>query len=95
MADECAGSPGRVAPVVDRDRCEGEEQCVKVCPYNVFEMKVLSPAERRELSLLGKLKTWVHGNRQAFVVRPGDCHACGLCVAACPERALRLTPMRA
>ena len=84
-----------VAPVVDRNRCEGEEQCVQVCPYNVFEVRVLSTAERRELSLLGRLKTWVHGNRQAFVVRPGDCHACGLCVAACPERALRLTPTHA
>ena len=68
MADECAGSPGKVAPVVDRNRCEGEEQCVQVCPYNVFEVRVLAPVERAELSLLGRLKAWAHGNRQAFVV---------------------------
>ena len=39
MANECAGNPGTVAPVVDRNRCEGEEQCVQVCPYNVFEVR--------------------------------------------------------
>ena len=42
------------------------------------------------MSLLGRLKARVHGNRQAFVARPQDCHACGKCVAACPEDAIRL-----
>jgi 4Fe-4S ferredoxin len=94
MANECAGNPGTVAPVVDRNRCEGEEQCVQVCPYNVFEVRVLAPAERSELPLLGRLKAWAHGNRQAFVVRPADCHACRLCITACPEQALHLAPTR-
>ncbi|EQA34736.1 4Fe-4S binding domain protein [Leptospira inadai serovar Lyme str. 10] len=31
-----------------------------------------------------------HGPNKAYVVRPEDCHACGLCVAACPEKAVRL-----
>ena len=35
-------------------------------------------------------KLFVHGGRQAFAVRAADCHACGLCVKACPERAIRL-----
>lgn len=94
MADECDGNPGTVAPVVDRNRCEGKEQCVQVCPYSVFEMQTLSPEERSGLSLLGRLKAWAHGNRQAFVVRPADCHACQLCIKACPEQALRLAPYR-
>jgi NAD-dependent dihydropyrimidine dehydrogenase PreA subunit len=25
-------------------------------------------------------------------VRADQCHACGLCVAACPEKAIRLVP---
>jgi len=33
----------------------------------------------------------VRRNRQAVVVAPEECHACGLCVAACPERAIQLT----
>jgi NAD-dependent dihydropyrimidine dehydrogenase PreA subunit len=95
MADECRGEPGRVAPIVDRNRCEAKEDCVRVCPYDVFEIRSLTPADRASLSLLGKLKAWGHGNRQAFVVRPADCHACQLCIAACPEQALRLAPLRA
>ncbi len=26
-------------PVVDQDKCEGCEECVDVCPMEVFEMK--------------------------------------------------------
>jgi NAD-dependent dihydropyrimidine dehydrogenase PreA subunit len=36
------------------------------------------------------MKAAVHGNRQAFAVRADACHACGRCVAACPEHAIRL-----
>jgi 4Fe-4S ferredoxin len=90
MASECKGEPGRVAPVVDRNRCEAKGECVRVCPYNVFEIRSLSTQDRASLSVLGKLKAWAHGNKQAFVVRPADCHACQLCVKACPEQALRL-----
>jgi NAD-dependent dihydropyrimidine dehydrogenase PreA subunit len=40
---------------------------------------------------LGKLKTKVHGRKKAFVAQPGACHACGLCVTACPEKAITLS----
>ena len=88
--NECSGEPGRVAPVVDRDRCEAKADCVRVCPYDVFEIHSLSKDDRASLSLLGRIKAWVHGNMQAFVVRPEACHACQLCVEACPENALSL-----
>ena len=92
---ECQGEPGRVAPVVDRNRCEAKGDCVRVCPYDVFEIRPLEAADRAALSLIGKLKAFVHGNKQAYVVRPGDCHACQLCVAACPEHALTLAAYHA
>ena len=92
VPDSCRGEPGKVAPVVDRNRCEAKEDCVRVCPYNVFEICPLSKADRSSLSLLGRIKAFAHGNKQAFVVRPQDCHACQLCVDACPENALRLAP---
>lgn len=82
--------PRVLAPVIDRNRCEGKEDCVRVCPYGVFEMAVLDVEQRRALSFTGKFKAMVHGHRQAFAVRAEECHACGLCVAACPEKAIKL-----
>jgi 4Fe-4S ferredoxin len=90
----CNGEPGRVAPVVDRNKCEGKADCLRVCPYGVFELGLLEASQRGELSLLGRAKSWAHGYRQAFVVKPRDCHACNLCVEACPEDALKLVSLR-
>jgi 4Fe-4S ferredoxin len=89
---ECKGEAGRVAPVVDRNRCEAKAACVGVCPFDVFEIRSLEASDRSALSVIGKLKAWVHGNRQAYVIRPADCHACQLCIQACPEEAIRLAP---
>jgi NAD-dependent dihydropyrimidine dehydrogenase PreA subunit len=91
-ASQCRGEPGRVAPSIDRNRCEAEAKCVEVCPFGVFEIRPLQPADREGLSLVGRIKAWAHGHRQAYVVRPTDCHACQLCVKACPEDAIRLVP---
>jgi ferredoxin len=32
----------------------------------------------------------LHGWKQAFAVNADACRACGLCVEACPEKAIRL-----
>jgi len=77
-------------PVIDYGRCEGKAVCVEVCPYKVFELRQLSSAEVGPLSLVGRLRRALHGGRQAVAVRAADCHACGLCVAECPEEAIRL-----
>ena len=92
--DACTGVPGHLAPVVDRNRCEAKEECIRVCPYSVFEMRRLSREERTGMSLLGRLKSAAHKNRQAVVVNPEACHACNLCVEACPEKAIQLAPFR-
>jgi NAD-dependent dihydropyrimidine dehydrogenase PreA subunit len=87
---DCKHEARVFAPLIDRNRCEAKEDCLRVCPYDVFEIAPLSPEHKRALSLVGRLKAWAHGNRQAFAVRADACHACGLCVAACPEDAIRL-----
>jgi 4Fe-4S ferredoxin len=92
--ESCRGEPGKVAPVVDRNRCEAKDDCVQVCPFDVFEIRPLSKTDRSQLSLIGRLKAWAHGNKQAFVVRPDACQACQLCISACPEDALTLAPNR-
>jgi 4Fe-4S ferredoxin len=84
--------PGRVVPVIDRNKCEGKEDCLRVCPYHVFEIRKLGAEEKSQLSFVGRLKAFAHGNQQAFVVLPDECHACGLCVTACPEKAITLAP---
>jgi NAD-dependent dihydropyrimidine dehydrogenase PreA subunit len=87
---DCKRPAGEVVPQIDRERCEGKEDCVTVCPYSVFDVRRLEPDERRALSWRGRIKAFAHGNRQAFAVRADQCHACGACVAACPEHAIRL-----
>lgn len=89
-ADNCKPEAGLLKPIIDQNRCEGKEDCVIVCPYNVFEFRKLTSQERGELSLTTRLKVFVHGGKQAFVVRGEECHSCGLCVTACPEKAIKL-----
>jgi len=91
---ECTGTPGKVAPIIDRNRCEGKEDCLRVCPYDVFTMGLISKAERSSLTIKGRIKAWAHGGKQAFVTHPDGCHACTLCIAACPEEAISLATNR-
>ena len=86
----CRPDSGELAPVIDLARCEGKADCLKVCPYEVFEVRVASSGERRGFSLLAQVKSLAHGHKKAFAVKPDQCHACGLCVQACPETAIRL-----
>ena len=92
MAGATCKEPGRVVPVIDTGRCEGKTDCVQVCPTGVFEVRKLTRDERRALGWLVRIKVAVHGNQQAFVVHPELCASCGLCVTACPERAIALAP---
>lgn len=87
---DCKQPAGQFAPRIDRNKCEGKEDCVRACPYQVFEIGTLAPADRHQLSLKGRIKGFAHGYRQAFAVRAELCHSCGLCVSACPERAITL-----
>lgn len=87
---DCPQPAGVLAPVIDPRRCEGKEDCVEVCPFDVFEVRKLTRAENDALPFMAKIKVAVHGGKQGFVVRPDQCHACGLCVTACPEHAIRL-----
>jgi len=95
MADKntatCKQPAGMVAPVIDSHRCEGKEDCVRVCPYGVFEVRKLTDDERGALPFFVRLKVAVHGGKQAFAIHADQCHSCGLCVTACPERAIKLT----
>lgn len=88
--DNCKEEAGQLIPVVDFNKCEAKGPCIEVCPYDVFEMKPIKDDDFKQLSFIGKLKIRVNGKDKAYVIKPELCHACGLCVTACPEKAIKL-----
>jgi NAD-dependent dihydropyrimidine dehydrogenase PreA subunit len=87
---KCSAEPGEWRPLVDRSRCEGKRDCVEVCPYGVFEVRRIDDADYRALSLPNRIKSLVHGKKTAYTPAADACQACGLCVVACPEEAIKL-----
>jgi ferredoxin len=87
---ECAAEPGEYVPVIDRERCEGKADCVKVCPNEVFEVRRIDDAEFARLGAFSKLKSMAHGRLTAYTPLASACLACGKCIEACPENAIRL-----
>lgn len=92
--EECRQEAGTFAPVVDRARCEGKEDCVRVCPFHVFEVRRIDDADFAKLGVLAKLKSIAHGKKTAYTPRAAACQACGKCVEACPEDAIKLARVR-
>lgn len=88
--EECKAEPGTWAPVVNRARCEGKEDCVEVCPYNVFEIGRIADDEYRAFGFFTRMKLKVHKMKTVYTPNADACRACGLCVVACPEKALTL-----
>ncbi|WP_316225384.1 4Fe-4S binding protein [Bradyrhizobium sp. SZCCHNS3052] len=91
----CKAEPGSFVPVVDRTRCEAKGDCVEVCPYNVFDVAPISGDDFRALSFLGRMRVRFHGMKTAYTPKSYLCLACGLCVVACPERAIDLVEVAA
>ncbi len=59
---------------VDVDRCTGSGQCVKVCRYEgAISLQTVTVAGQE---------------MQRAVVTPANCVGCGMCVSACPNRAI-------
>ena len=56
-------------PVVDHGRCEAKRDCVRVCPYDVFEVRRMDPDDFTALGMLGKLRSTAHRRMTAYVAR--------------------------
>ena len=90
----CKHEAGAFRPRIDRNRCEGKADCVRVCPVSVFVVGTLPNEQRTGLTWKGRMKGLVHRWQQALLVNPDSCEACGLCVEACPEDAITLERAR-
>ncbi len=88
--EKCNAAPGAYRPIVNQAKCEGKNDCVEVCPYNVFEVRRIDDSDFAKLPMLAKLKSIVHGRKTAYTPNDDACLACGLCVVACPEGAIKL-----
>ncbi len=71
---------GGVVAQVDADKCVGCLTCVRICPYDV-------PQVRADFSGVG-------GIIGAAYIEPAQCHGCGICVAECPAKAIQLLRYR-
>ena len=89
---ECRAPAGSTKPVIDRSKCEGKSDCVDVCPEEVFEVRRIDDADFAALGFFGKLKSRAHRRMSAYTPNADACRACGLCVVACPEKAITLMP---
>jgi NAD-dependent dihydropyrimidine dehydrogenase PreA subunit len=87
---ECRANPGEFAPAIDRAKCEGKAKCGEVCPFNVFEVRRMEDADFAALGIFAKFKSIAHGRQTAYAPRASACQACGKCVEACPEKAIKL-----
>lgn len=48
-------------------------RCAEARPVDVFQMGVMTPAQRASLNIKGKIKGFVHGWKQIQVVKPEAC----------------------
>jgi 4Fe-4S ferredoxin len=87
---DCRAAAGEFAPVVDRAKCEGKAECVEVCPFHVFELRRIDDGDFAQLGVFAKIKSIAHGRKTAYTPSASACEACGKCVAACPEKAVKL-----
>ena len=90
MRAACKFPPPTSVPVIDPRRREAEGACVDACPYDVLRLPPVRQADTAALPWHARMKLRIHGNKPAYAVAPDAYRACGLCVAACPERAIRV-----
>jgi 4Fe-4S ferredoxin len=53
-------------------------------------MRRIDEIDYRKLGMMNRFKLRVHGMKVAYTPNVDACRSCGLCVAACPEKAIKL-----
>jgi NAD-dependent dihydropyrimidine dehydrogenase PreA subunit len=47
-----------------------------------------------KLGVFAKIKSLAHGRKTAYTPQASACEACGHCVTACPEKAIKLVRVK-
>lgn len=79
-----------LAPVTTMNNERGLARARPLRQVDVLIVRKLTDAQKDTLSLPGRVKLWAHGGRQAHAEFADRCHGCGLCVTACPQKAISL-----
>ena len=90
--ERCNAPTATWVPVVNHGRCEGKKDCVVVCPNDVFEVRRIDAGDFLRLNPFERIKVVAHRGQTAYTPNADQCAACGLCVVACPERAITIVP---
>jgi 4Fe-4S ferredoxin len=90
--ERCNAPASTWTPIVDHSRCEAKNDCVDVCPNDVFEVRRIDDEDYAPLGAFAKFRVIAHRRKTAYTVRADACRACGLCVVACPKGAISLLP---
>jgi ferredoxin len=56
----------------------------------VFDVRKIEDVDFNALGFFAKMKSRAHGRKTAYTPGAAQCQACGLCVVACPEKAIAL-----
>eukprot|EP00746_Dinoflagellata_sp_MGD_P157228 gnl/MRDRNA2_/MRDRNA2_86144_c0_seq1.p1 gnl/MRDRNA2_/MRDRNA2_86144_c0~~gnl/MRDRNA2_/MRDRNA2_86144_c0_seq1.p1 ORF type:complete len:1430 (+),score=380.90 gnl/MRDRNA2_/MRDRNA2_86144_c0_seq1:498-4292(+) len=85
-------------PVVDPDKCTQCNKCSAICPHAVIRPFLLSPEEVKQAPSAFDVRKATGGNQYAGLyfriqASPMDCTGCEVCVHACPDNALKMTPL--
>jgi heterodisulfide reductase subunit A-like polyferredoxin len=71
---------GGIVAQVNAEDCVACLTCVRICPYNVPQIKA-------EFTGVGRIVG-------AAYIEPAQCHGCGICVSECPAKAIELVRYR-
>jgi heterodisulfide reductase subunit A-like polyferredoxin len=80
---------GGVVAQVDELKCVACLTCVRICPYDVPQVRAQAKDNGRSRPVLG-----VGEIVGAAYIEPAQCHGCGICVSECPAKAIQLLHYR-
>ena len=69
----CDEAGGKLMPIVNFNSCGGKEDCVSVCPYDVFEMQPISKEDKTKLNLKENSKPFSLRKSLRYQSRPMPC----------------------